>query len=98
MWSALKGEVAGRTATAAASAGRTTTLPSRRGSKGGRARASDLEEMEEAEASIFGGADTPLNLGEGEPCSSQTRRQTSRAETLSQEALAKACTETERGA
>ena len=54
--------------------------------------------MEEAEAEIFGGADTPLNLGEGGAVlpPADTPAEAPKPKISSQEALAKARTETER--
>ena len=56
-------------------------------------RASDLEkEMADAEAEIFGGADTPLNLGEGGAVlpPADTPAEEPKPKISSQEALAKA--------
>ena len=104
MWSALKGDAAssgtdsGAPPPPPALAGPPPS-PAAAAVKEAERRASDLErEMEEAESEIFGSADTPLNLGEGGAVlpPADTPAEAPKPKISSQEALAKARTETER--
>ena len=105
MWAALKGDAASSGPDSAAGPPPPPALaapppsPAAAAVKEAERRASDLEkEMEEAEAEIFGGADTPLNLGEGGAVlpPADTPAEAPKPKISSQEALAKARTETER--
>ena len=103
MWSALKGDVASSGADSGApppppALAAPPPSPAAAAVKEAERRASDLaKEIEEAEAEIFGG-DTPLNLGEGGAVlpPADTPVEAPKPKISSQEALAKARTETER--
>ena len=102
MWSALKGDAAssgGDGPPPPPALAAPPPSPAATAVREAERRASDLEkEMADAEAEIFGSADTPLNLGEGGAVlpPADTPAEAPKPKISSQEALAKARTETER--